>query len=111
MSASPLSRASDIIVATAMADRSFAGPYAYSDNSPFKVLAGTQKSVPIEYVIEALDEIQAGHGSHHAPAMQGVLKSDMPKAQRDQNSAFLACMAKTKDYAACSKVLTAHLVK
>jgi hypothetical protein len=50
----------DIIAESAMRDRSFAGPYAYSSSLPFKVLAGEEKSVPVQYIVEALDEIQSG---------------------------------------------------
>ena len=98
------SRASDIIAATALADRSFAGPYAYSDSAPFKVLAGTQKSVPIEYVIEALDEIQAGQGAHHSESMKGVLKPTMPEKDRLCNELFDACRL-IGDFSTCHAAL------
>lgn len=102
----PHRSATDILTAAALADRSFAGPFAYYLNTPAKVFSGETRSVPLDIVLEALEEMQAGIGEHHAPAMQGVLKADDGLCEQACSEKFQKCASSHPgDYGVCVKEL------
>lgn len=99
-----------IIYESAMKDLSFAGPYPYASNTPQKVFAGEERSVPIGYVMEALNEIQSGQAAPvHTAIIKGALHpkqtSCMSKCQNEFNNCLGGDMTKASSdqVVMCSK--------
>jgi hypothetical protein len=99
--------AADVVTSAALADSSFAGPFAYYTNSPAKVFAGEMRPVPLEVMVEALEEMQAGHGAgQHAAAMHGVLKSQDGACEQACSKKFQQCAdSHPGDYGVCVQQL------
>ena len=87
----------DTVLFEAIRDRSFAGLFPYSNNTPMKVFAGHEPSVPVSVLIDALDEMQAGGASHAARA--GAKASLVPQ--------FGACVNQCqKQHESCLQMAT-----
>jgi hypothetical protein len=70
-------------------NRSFAGPFAYSNNAAQKVFAGSIPSVPVTVMMETLARMQSGHATEkHAYAMANTLSTGDDKVC---NTEFKEC--------------------
>ncbi len=86
----------------ALRDRSFAGPYPYSDSTPFKILAGNEKSMPLPDLMQVLDSIQRGQGSQYAAAMKGTVTAQVPELDTKCSRIFEMCLGReNNNYEKC----------
>lgn len=73
-------------------DRSFAGPFAYYQNSPAKVFMGDSHPVPASFMIQALSKMQSGNAGEEEIYAAGKCLS------MQQNPCMESC---SLNYSAC----------
>jgi hypothetical protein len=84
------------LAAQTMENPSFAGPYAYFQNSPQKIFAGGVASVPAPFIIEALSLMQKGQANEKQMyAMGHSLAAQDTGVCTNCTQDFQACCAST----------------
>ena len=80
-----MAAASNIILREGLRDRSFAGPFAYVQNTPQKVFAGNEPYVPLPTMVHALDALQQGKGpgDPYAAGMQKAAAGHLSQCHRE----------------------------